>query len=474
MIFGSAFEAGGISFAGRLAEIARNAGMALCGPGCMGFVNVTYGLRAIGYVEPDPIPSGPLALVSCSGSAFSAMLRTSRPFGWTIAVSSGQELVTPAGSYVDYAIGLPETKVVALLLEAIHEPDVLRSALERAAAKDVAVVSLTVGRSEAGQAMVAAHSGALAGNDAAWEALFDRYGVIRVGDLDEMTDTLELFCSNRRPGPRPANGGGVAAVYDSGGERALAVDLAADLGLRFASISADTEARLTEFLDPGLVPCNPLDLWGTGADTADRFGGALIALAEDPETDAVALSIDLVYEYDDDDSYEKALIEAHAATDATCKPVAMLSNIRCAIDPGRGRTAESSGHPRARRDANRDASDAAPAQVARFHRPPPPRAHRIDEEPRRTLAGTLEDGPLERHRVPWPFVRLRHPGHKGRSSGEPHGSSCRGRRDRLSRRYEDRRTGHRPQVGCRGGRSTPRLHRSRRQCLRRLGPAARS
>ena len=126
----------------------------LCGAGCMGFVNVEHGLRAIGYVEPDPIPSGPVALVSCSGSAFSAMLRTHRHFGWTVAVSSGQELVTSAASYLDYAVGVPGTKVVALLLETMREPSALRQALERAAASDVAVVALTVGRSEAGRAMV--------------------------------------------------------------------------------------------------------------------------------------------------------------------------------------------------------------------------------------------------------------------------------------------------------------------------------
>jgi acetate---CoA ligase (ADP-forming) len=348
VIFGSAFEpvgqplSDGIALRTRLSVMAKDAEMALCGAGCMGFVNISYGLRAIGYVEPDPIPSGPLALVSCSGSAFSAMLRTSRPFGWTIAVSSGQELVTSAASYIEYALGLEQTKVIALLLETIHQPPALDRALARAAENGVVVVALTVGRSERGQAMVAAHSGALAGSDAAWEALFDRHAVIRVGDLDEMTDTLELFCSRRRPEPRPAKGGGVAAVYDSGGERALAVDLAGDLSLRFASISKQTEARLIEFLDPGLAPCNPLDLWGTGSDTADRFGGALVALAEDPETDVVALSVDLVYEYDDDDSYERALIEAHAAT---AKPVALLSNIRCAIDPAAAGRLRAAGIP---------------------------------------------------------------------------------------------------------------------------------
>ena len=73
----------------RIAAIARDAGMAVCGAGCMGFVNVARGLRAIGYTEPDPLPAGPVALVTHSGSVFSALLRTRRAFGFTLAVSSG-------------------------------------------------------------------------------------------------------------------------------------------------------------------------------------------------------------------------------------------------------------------------------------------------------------------------------------------------------------------------------------------------
>jgi acyl-CoA synthetase (NDP forming) len=111
----------------RLAGIARAGGMQICGAGCMGFVNVARGLRAIGYTEPDPLPAGPVALVTHSGSVFSAMLRARRRIGYTLAVSSGQELVTAAPSYLDYALGLPETKVLALVLEAVREPARLRS-----------------------------------------------------------------------------------------------------------------------------------------------------------------------------------------------------------------------------------------------------------------------------------------------------------------------------------------------------------
>ncbi len=209
VIFGNAHSAGPRpDLRDRLAAIARGAGMALCGAGCMGFANVTYGLRAIGYTEPDPLPPGPVALVTHSGSVFSALLRARRGFGFTLAVSSGQELVTAAPAYLDYALSLPDTRVLGLVLEAIRDGGALRRVLGRAAEQDVPVVLLTAGSSAAGQAMVTAHSGALAGSDGAWEALARAYGVHRVSDLAEFADTMELFSAGRRArpaaAPRPA------------------------------------------------------------------------------------------------------------------------------------------------------------------------------------------------------------------------------------------------------------------------------
>ncbi len=191
----------------RLASIARSAGMELCGAGCMGFANVSHGLRAMGYVEPDPLPAGPVALVTHSGSVFSTMLRSRRAFGFTLAVSSGQELVTAAPSYLSYALDVPDTKVIGLILEAMRQPDELRNVLTRAAERGLPVVLLTAGNSASGRAMVAAHSGALAGSDGGWEALVRYYGIHRVSDLAEMADALELFAlrATRRTG-HPARG----------------------------------------------------------------------------------------------------------------------------------------------------------------------------------------------------------------------------------------------------------------------------
>jgi acyl-CoA synthetase (NDP forming) len=322
----------------RLATIARGAGMELCGAGCMGFANVSYGLRAMGYVEPDPLPAGPVALVTHSGSVFSMLLRTRRAFGYTLAVSAGQELVTAAPAYLSYALDHPETKVLALVMEAMRQPDRLRAVLEAAAGRDLPVVLLTAGNSASGRAMVAAHSGALAGSGAGWEALAAAYGVHRVADLAELADALELFSllTKRRPtGARPLSarslspGHGIATVHDSGLERAHTADVADELGVPFAAISDSTKARLAELLDPGLAPANPLDVWGTGASTRELFGGCLTALAADDSVGVVALAIDLVKELDGDESYQLALLDVAAATD---KPLVVIANVPGAID----------------------------------------------------------------------------------------------------------------------------------------------
>ncbi len=336
VIFGNAHEPvrpGRPGLRARLAATARGASMAVCGAGCMGFVNVTRGLRAIGYVEPDPLPRGPIALVTHSGSVFSALLRSRRKLGFTLAVSSGQEIVTAAASYAEYALGLPETRVLALVLEAIRDPARLQRVLRAAAGRDIPVVLLTAGSSAGGRAMVAAHSGALAARDGGWEALADAYGVHRVGDLAEMADTLELFAIGRRAAPpagRPAGRRGIATVHDSGLERAHVADLADELGVPFAEIGGMTRARLGRILDPGLEPANPLDVWGTGAHAQRQLTESLLALAGDPAVATVALAVDLVPELDADESYPRAVLDAMRRTG---KPLAVLSNVASAVDP---------------------------------------------------------------------------------------------------------------------------------------------
>lgn len=327
VLFGSAHGDGRRA---QITDIATRAGMAVCGAGCMGFVNNITGVRALGYLEPHPAPGGAVSLVSHSGSAFSTLLRARRGFGFRLAVSSGQELVTDAADYVEYALDDPGTRVIGLLLETPRAATRLRNALRQAAECDIPVVILTVGGSPRGRAMVAAHSGALAGDSAGWAAFCASTGAIRATDLAEFTDTLELFACEARAGrlTRSRVHGGIATVHDSGAERALCADIAHEVGVDFARLSPATLAALADLLDDGLSAANPLDMWGTGADTRALFGGCLRAMVADPAVAVTALAVDLVTEYDGDTAYTDAVLDV-----AGQAPLAVLASVPSAIDP---------------------------------------------------------------------------------------------------------------------------------------------
>jgi len=308
----------------RLATIAREAGMAVCGGNCMGFANLERRVRALGFYEPKDAPVGGVTFLSHSGSAFSAMIHNDRALGLNLAVSAGQEFVTTVSDYLRYALGLESTRVVGLFIETVRDPAGFRDALALANERDIPVVALKVGREERTRELVAAHSGALAGEDGAYEALFDAYGVARVESLDEMADTLALFAARRRAGS-----GALASVHDSGGERALMVDAAASVGVPLAEISEKTSKRMDALLDPGLPPVNPLDFWGTGRDSHQIITGCVRALLEDPAVAALAFSVDLTSEDYPEMGY---IAMARETFPETGKPFAMLSNFSSGID----------------------------------------------------------------------------------------------------------------------------------------------
>ena len=353
VIFGSAFDLPGTSgLRDRLAAIAGQAGMAVCGAGCMGFVNVARGLRAVGYVEPDLHP-GPVALVTHSGSVFSALLRARRGFGFSLAVSSGQELVTTAAAYARYALSLPETRVLALVLEAIRDAADLRAVLAEALAADVPAVLLSVGASEAGPgAGVGALRRAGRGRRRVGGAGRRLRAAPRPRPGRAGRHPRAVLCWPRlgwpgglaRRGRPPLRAGtaGIATVHDSGLERAHVADLAAELGVPFAPLGPATRDRLAAALDPGLAPDNPLDVWGTGRDTEPLFAECLSALAADPAVAAVALAVDLVPEFDGDESYPRAVLAAAART---AKPVAVLAGLPAAVDPAAAARLRAAGVP---------------------------------------------------------------------------------------------------------------------------------
>jgi len=321
----------------RLATIARDAGMQVCGGNCMGFANFAKRVRALGFDEPEDVKVGGITFLSHSGSAFSAMNHNVRGLGLNLAVSAGQEFVTTVADYLAYALTLESTRVVGMFIETVRDPEGFRAALATARDRDVPVVVLKVGREALTREMVAAHSGALAGEDGAYEALFEAEGVLRVESLDEMADTLALFDGGRRAGP-----GGLASVHDSGGERALLVDSAAAVGVPLAEISEATTARLAELLDEGLPPVNPLDFWGTGRDAGAVIEGSIRALLDDEHVAALAFTVDLTTEDSPDMGYVGNALATFGETE---KPYAMLSNLSSGIDRGDVRALWDAGIP---------------------------------------------------------------------------------------------------------------------------------
>ena len=324
------------SLAERLAAVASDAGMAVCGGNGMGFFNLDRRLQVCGYPEPAELEPGPVAVISHSGSVFSALLHNRRGLCFNLVVSAGNELVTSAAAYLDHALDLPGTRVVALFLETVRDPAAFRAALAKAAARAIPVVALKVGRAPAARAMVAAHSGALAGEEGAYQALFDAYGVAQVASLDELADTCELL-AGRRAAP-----GGLAAIHDSGGERAHLLDVAERVGVGFAAISETTRDRLAAVLEPGLPATNPLDAWGTGNDADQIFAACIAALLGDPATGALALNLDLTTEPTPETSYTGLAVDALAGT---TKPVAVLATLASAVDPAEAATLRAAGVP---------------------------------------------------------------------------------------------------------------------------------
>jgi acyl-CoA synthetase (NDP forming) len=220
---------------------------------------------------------------------------------------------------MQFALADSSTRVIGLFLETVRDPETFRRALEEARDRDVPVVVLKTGRSERGAQMARAHSGALAGRDAAYDALFERYGVCRCASIDEMMDSLELFAAGVRP--RTAQ---VAALHDSGGQRALLVDLAESLGVEFASIGPETTRRLEAVLEPGLEAINPLDAWGTGNGAEGIYEECLRALDADPATGLTVFACDL-YPSDEADFFYPEIVRA--TLDALQNPLVWLVHL---------------------------------------------------------------------------------------------------------------------------------------------------
>ena len=304
----------------RITAKIQASGLLLCGANGMGFYNFRDGVWACGFDTRDNHGrDGQVTLISHSGAGMSGILDCEERIEFNLAVSTGQELSVRMDQYMDYAIDCMNTRVIGLFMETARDPDGMRAVLAKAARRGIPVVALKVGRTERAARLAVSHCGAMAGRDAAYQAMFDRYGVQRVDDMDELATALILFAQ-----PHPVATGGLVGLHDSGGERQLLIDLAERAGVPLTEVSSTTAGRLEALLDPGLPPVNPLDAWSAGGERADQvMADCFSALLQDENAALGAVVHDRGPHGSIYSGYAHYLEAAHLASG---KPVFLVAN----------------------------------------------------------------------------------------------------------------------------------------------------
>lgn len=251
--------ADGASNVQKLREALADVDMAVCGPGSFGFTNVHAGVTPFSAGPECAMPRGNISVVAQSGGfaniiAYAAL---ERGLGFSHLVASGSEIQLTAADYLEYAVEDPHTDVLVAMLEEIRDVPRFRATLRRALELGKPVVMLPLGRSEAGQRATSAHSGALASRSNVQEAFLRREGVIRVTTIDDLLETVVLLSAWR--GNAPTRAAPVIATI-SGGDCAISLDLAADIGLAVPELTQETQDALAKLLPESTMLFNPVDL----------------------------------------------------------------------------------------------------------------------------------------------------------------------------------------------------------------------
>lgn len=258
----------------RMRGAAGRSGLSLCGPNNMGFINYLDEVALWTGIVPRQAAPGRTALVSQSGSISIALTEHARGLPFSHVITAGNEAVLTAADYLELLVEDERVDTILLFLETIRDVARFSRAAQAAAARAKRIAVLKVGRSEGGRAAVSAHTGALSGEEALYDAYFRHHGIIRVDDLDELVEAGFLLSALPSPPPRRP----VLATTVSGGEAALVADVGTAAGLEFAPLPAADVEALKRSLPDFWQPRNPLDVWGFGWDRA-RFAAMVEVLA---------------------------------------------------------------------------------------------------------------------------------------------------------------------------------------------------
>lgn len=260
---------------------AEGSGMRIIGPNCMGVIRPAKNLNAT-FAGGMPA-KGSLAVISQSGAICAAILDRAavENMGFSHFVSIGSMLDVDFGDLIDYLGNDGSVKAILLYMENLTNPRKFMSAA-RAVSRIKPIIVLKAGKSRVGARAASTHIGAMAGEDAVYDAAFKRAGIVRVPSLARLFDCAELMAKQ----PRPA-GTRLAIITNGGGPGVMAADTLAEYGLEPAPLSDEIMAKLGEILPPYWSRGNPIDILGNA--TVERFVSVLELCLASREFDGILI-----------------------------------------------------------------------------------------------------------------------------------------------------------------------------------------
>jgi len=279
----------------RLVERARERGVRILGPNCIGVLNPvdTYVGCPTFNITYSYTP-GSIALLSQSGGMAAALFNRAqgRTIGIRTMVSLGNEADIQMGELLDAFVADPQTRVIAIYIEQLRDAERFAAAAERARAAGKPIVLLKVGGSEAGRRTVLGHTGAMAGEQAVFSSMMRHLGVVEVHSIDDLLNTAYALSSLPLPaGPR------LGALSPSGGECGYIADRASAHGLEIPLPTQQTLDELSEKLKLAR-PGNPLDTTGQVIGDGALLSELMQIFTADPNLDMITLSIPTWGPYD--------------------------------------------------------------------------------------------------------------------------------------------------------------------------------
>ena len=259
--------------------IAREAGIRVIGPNCLGVMCPVSGLNAT--FASNIAQPGTVALISQSGAICTALLDWSlrEQVGFSAVVSVGSMLDVGWGALIDYLGSDPHTRSIVIYMESIGDArSFLSAAREVALSKPILVIK--AGRTELAAKAAASHTGSLVGSDSVLDAAFRRVGVLRINELSDVFNMTEVLARQRNP-----SGPHLTIVTNAGGPGVLATDALISLGAEPSSLAAETVQALNKVLPPHWSHGNPIDIIGDAGP--ERYEQAVRIAADDPNTDGV-------------------------------------------------------------------------------------------------------------------------------------------------------------------------------------------